>query len=158
MKHIVLILFLTNGLRLVEAQSLESLIDSLNYEDSIIWTQLSNKELTTEQWYNQKIELGYYEDGIQAWFKYDDPIDILNVDYKETLDTTTVVLVVPKDCQIERRNGDKYIKLYLINLTDSTLTLPRIDATIGRFSAQILIEDSWIEFQDTKGASCGNSY
>ena len=158
MKQITLILLLVLGSQPLTAQSLDSLVDNLNYKDSIAWTLLQNKKITTEQWYNQKIALGHYDNGIQAWFKYDDPIDILNTDYRNVLDSNTVVLFVPKNHQVERKNGSKYIKLYLINLTDSTLTLPRIDATIGKFSAEIFIDNKWVEFQNTKGSLCGNSY
>jgi hypothetical protein len=66
--------------------------------------------------------------------------------------------MVPKNYQVERPNCNNYIKLYLINLTDSTLSILRIDDIIGRFSAQILIDDHWIEFQNTSGSSCGTSY
>lgn len=158
MKQITLLLLAILGSQPLAAQSLDSLVDILNYRDSIAWTQLQGNKITTEQWYNQKITFGHYDNSIQAWFKYDDPVDILNTDYRNVLDSNTVLLYVPKHYQVERENGNKYIKLYLINLTDSTLTLPRIDATIGRFSAEIFIDNQWKEFQNTKGSSCGNSY
>jgi hypothetical protein len=158
MRQITFLLLVVLGYHPLTAQSLDSLVDILNYKDSIAWTQLQNNKITTEQWYNQIIALGHYDHDIQAWFNYEDSIDILNKVHDSIPDSNSVILYVPKHYQVERKNGGKYIKLYLINLSDSTLTLQRIDATIGRFSAEIYIDNQWLEFQNTKGSSCGNSY
>jgi len=158
MKKVILIIVCILVNFHVFSQTAEVNVDSLLQQESVIWNQLMNEEITTEQWYQQKLNLGHYDNGIKAWFEYKNSINILNRDYKHLLDTKAILLVIPNDYQIEWPNGNKFIKIYLLNLTDSTLKIPRIDATIDHFSAEILIENEWIEFQTTLGSSCGNSY
>lgn len=158
MKNCILIFVCSLTCSIAYAQNSKIAIDSLLRQEQIIWEQLNKNELTTKQWYAKKIELGHYDNGIQAWFKYDEPVNVLSKQYQQLLDSSGILLFIPEDYQVERMNGNKYIKMYLLNLTDSTLTIPRMDATIDNFSTEILINSTWVEFQTTKGASCGNSY
>jgi len=158
MKRIILNIFGLLVFTINYGQSEEINVDKLLQQERVIWNQLMQEEITTKQWYKEKLNLGHYDDGVKSWFRYDNPINILNKDYQHLIDTNSIHLVIPENHQIQRLNGDKYIKLYLLNLTDSIMSIPRIDATIGNFSTEILIDNKWMKIQRTKGSTCGNSY
>lgn len=139
-------------------QSVTNSIDSLLRQEALLWGQLANQEITTKEWYEQYVALGHYNDKIQAWYRYSRPMDISNKDYAHLPDSNAILLAIPRNHQVEKSNGNKYIKMYLINRTDSTLHIPRIDATVGQFSTEILLDNQWTEFQTTLRSSCGNSY
>jgi hypothetical protein len=70
----------------------------------------------------------------------------------------TLVLMTKKDLITTPSNGNTYLRCYLINLTDTTATIGRSDATITGFSTEILKDNIWQHFQHPIGSGCGNSY
>lgn len=155
MKLYILIILLAS---LLQAKSQNINIDSLIRIESNLREQLSNQEISTKYWYNQKLLLGSYSIDAQAWFKYKKPIDILDSEYSNHITPSKIKLIIPTQYQVEEINGNKFIKFYLLNLSDSSISIPRIDATIGNFSTEILIKNKWEVLQETKGSTCGNSY
>ena len=58
--------------------------------------------------------------------------------------------------------GWEYFKFYLVNTTDSTLTIPALDSTIATIESEISVEKGkWTRFQAKSpysGFVCGNSF
>jgi hypothetical protein len=69
-----------------------------------------------------------------------------------------LMLYIPSKADLVEKNGEKYIKFYLINNTDQPIKLLRADATIASISTEIKVGDTWKIFQINEGSSCGNSY
>lgn len=59
---------------------------------------------------------------------------------------------------VSMENGDKYLKCYLINNSDTTSIINRADATISGVNSEIRINNKWVSFQTDRGSTCGNSY
>lgn len=53
--------------------------------------------------------------------------------------------------------GNIYLQCFLINNTDTTVTIPRSDATIAGFHTEIYKNGVWVKFQKPLEAGCGNS-
>jgi hypothetical protein len=59
---------------------------------------------------------------------------------------------------VSMENGDKYLKCYLINNSDTTSIISRADATISGLNSEVRINNKWVSFQTDRGSTCGNSY
>ena len=70
----------------------------------------------------------------------------------------SLVLLTKKYLIITQFNGNTYLQCFLINNTDSIVSINRADATIVGFSTEILKDKVWQHFQRDIGSSCGNSY
>ena len=69
-----------------------------------------------------------------------------------------IVLYIPDNPHITMPNGNKFIQVYLMNNTNDTVTINRIDATIGQIETEVKVGNEWKLFQRNSGSSCGNSY
>ncbi len=70
-----------------------------------------------------------------------------------------ISLVIPeREAFLKHKNGNAYIKLYLINPSSDTLAVDREDATVSGVSTEIYVDGVWKIFQSKIGSSCGNSY
>ncbi len=56
------------------------------------------------------------------------------------------------------KNGNIYRKMVLENNTNDTLSIQRIDATIGGLQEYFLIEGKWIKNRQNEASPCRNSY
>ena len=69
-----------------------------------------------------------------------------------------MIFHIPNEYQVIKTNGNRYIQAYLFNLTDSIVTLPRMDATLDGIESELYLNNTWVKVGETKPASCGNSY
>ena len=66
--------------------------------------------------------------------------------------------LLPIDKIATMENGEKYLKCYLINNSDTTSIISRADATISGLNSEVRINNKWVSFQTDRGSTCGNSY
>jgi hypothetical protein len=70
----------------------------------------------------------------------------------------SLVLMSKKDLITTPSNGNSYLQCFLINNTDTIVSISRADATIVGFSTEILKDKVWQHFQKDLVVSCGNSF
>ena len=123
-----------------------------------LYLQMERGEITGEEWYLGTLKLGQVSDDANGWVKYDDQIDVNSKLYKSLKKKSGLVFHIPKEYQVIKTNGNRYIQAYLFNLTDSIVTLPRMDATLDGVESELYLNNTWVKVKETKSASCGNSY
>jgi hypothetical protein len=102
-------------------------------------------------------------DWFQAWVdkkilsRYE-----LRPDVLKRLSRNSIKLVLlPKTEIHEMKNGNTYLKCYLINNTWQSISIQRSDATIQGFTTEIYKNGQWLTFQFDLGLitpRCGNSF
>jgi hypothetical protein len=132
-------------------QSASAQTDSLDLK-------LQRGELTGEDWYILKLQAGEFSQDFSAWVQYDDQVDLNSALYKSLKTKTGLIFHIPAKYQIIKPNGNRYIQAYLFNLTDSILTVPRIDATIDYMESELYLNNNWIRVKQNSNSTCGNSY
>lgn len=141
---VILLFLLTTGTAWAQADSL--------------YRQLERGEITGEEWYLGILKLGKVSDDANAWVQYEDQVAINSKLYKSLQKKSGLRLHIPKEYQVIKANGNRYIQVYLFNLTDSIVTLPRMDATLDGIESELYLNNTWAKVKETKPASCGNSY
>ena len=148
MKQLQLILFflLTTGAVWGQGQA-----DSL-------YRQMERGEITGKEWYLGILKLGKVSDDVNGWVKYDDQVDVNSKLFKSLKKKSGLIFHIPAKYQVIKTNGNRYIQAYLFNLTDSTLTLPRMDATLDGIESELYLNNNWIRVKQNSNSTCGNSY
>lgn len=123
-----------------------------------LYRQLERGEITGEEWYLGTLKLGKVSDDVNAWVQYEDQVAVNSKLYKSLPKKSGLIFHIPKEYQVIKANGNRYIQAYLFNLSDSTVTLPRLDATLDGIESELYLNDTWVKVKETKPASCGNSY
>ncbi len=120
--------------------------------------KLQRGEITGEDWYILKLQAGEFSEDFSAWVQYDDQVDVNSALYKSLKNKTGLIFHIPAKYQVIKPNGNRYIQAYLFNLTDSTLTVPRIDATLDGIESELYLNNNWIRVKQNSNSTCGNSY
>jgi hypothetical protein len=132
-------------------QSASAQTDSLDLK-------LQQGELTGEDWYMLKLQAGELSKDFSSWVKYDDQVDINSAVYKSLKKKSGLIFHIPNEYQVIKTNGNRYIQAYLFNLTDSTIQIPRMDATIYPIESELYLNKNWVKVKENTSSSCGNSY
>ncbi|MDJ1497299.1 hypothetical protein QNI19_30455 [Cytophagaceae bacterium DM2B3-1] len=131
------------------------------------WREKENPLLTDQEAKKRTIEESYHEIltepgslGIvlTVWFNEQKSVDAVPIVAKQIKQANTLGLYIPEDWNIHMENGNQYIRMYLVNFLDSTVNIPRIDATVDNFSDYVKINDIWRKVRNNEKSSCGNSY
>jgi len=120
--------------------------------------KLQRGEITGEDWYILKLQAGEFSEDLSAWVQYDDQVDVNSKLFKSLKKKSGLVFHIPAKYQVIKTNGNRYIQSYLFNLTDSTLTLPRMDATLDGIESELYLNNNWIRVKQNSNSTCGNSY
>ncbi len=120
--------------------------------------KLERGEITGEEWYILKLQAGEFSEDFSAWVKYVDQVDINSALYKSLKNKTGLIFHIPAKYQVIKPNGNRYIQIYLFNLTDSIVSLPRMDATIDQVESELYLNRNWVKVKEVMPATCGNSY
>ena len=120
--------------------------------------KLQRGEITGEDWYILKLQAGEFSEDLSAWVQYDDQVDVNSKLYKSLKKKSGLIFHIPAKYQVIKTNGNRYIQAYLFNLTDSTLTLPRMDATLDGIESELYLNNTWVKVKENRAATCGNSY
>jgi len=120
--------------------------------------KLQRGEITGEDWYILKLQAGEFSEDLSAWVQYDDQVDVNSKLFKSLKKKSGLVFHIPAKYQVIKTNGNRYIQSYLFNLTDSTLTLPRMDATLDGIESELYLNNTWVKVKENGAATCGNSY
>lgn len=115
-------------------------------------------EITTQEWYDLKLKAGYFSNESSGWIQFTDQVDINSDTYKSLKSKSGLIFHIPDNYQVIKTNGNRYIQAYLFNLTDSVVSIPRIDATIGHVECFLSVDDKWIKVKENSTSDCGNSY
>jgi len=142
--QLILIFLLTTGTAWAQADSLQR--------------QMERGEITGEEWYLGLLKLGQVSDDASAWVQYDDQVDVNSKLFKSLKKKSGLIFHIPAKYQVIKTNGNRYIQAYLFNLTDSTLTLPRMDATLDGIESELYLNNTWVKVKENRAATCGNSY
>jgi len=120
--------------------------------------KLQRGEITGEDWYILKLQAGEFSEDLSAWVQYDDQVDVNSKLFKSLKKKSGLIFHIPAKYQVIKTNGNRYIQAYLFNLTDSTLTLPRMDATLDGIENELYLNNTWVKVKENRTATCGNSY
>ena len=123
-----------------------------------LYLKLERGEITGKEWYMLKLQAGELSKDFSAWVKYDDQVDINSALYESLKNKTGLIFHIPAKYQVIKPNGNRYIQTYLFNLTDSIVTLPRMDATIDHIESELYLNNNWVKVKEIRPATCGNSY
>jgi hypothetical protein len=123
-----------------------------------LYRQMERGEITGEEWYLGTLKLGNVSEEAYGWVKYDDQVDVNSKLYKSLKKKSGLIFHIPNEYQVIKTNGNRYIQAYLFNLTDSTIQIPRMDATLDGVETELYLNNTWVKVKETKPASCGNSY
>ena len=85
-------------------------------------------------------------------------MDINSAVYKSLKKKSGLIFHIPNEYQVIKTNGNRYIQAYLFNLTDSTIQIPRMDATIYPIESELYLNKNWVKVKDNTSSTCGNSY
>ena len=140
----ILLFFLTTGMAWGQADSL--------------YRQMERGEITGEEWYLGILKLGQVSDDANGWVKYDDQVDVNSKVYKSLKKKSGLVFHIPAKYQVIKANGNRYIQAYLFNLTDSTIQIPRMDATIYPIESELYLNKNWVKVKENTSSTCGNGY
>jgi hypothetical protein len=120
--------------------------------------KLQRGEITGEDWYILKLQAGEFSEDLSAWVQYDDQVDVNSKLFKSLKKKSGLIFHIPAKYQVIKTNGNRYIQAYLFNLTDSTLTLPRMDAPLDGIESELYLNNNWIRVKQNSNSTCGNSY
>jgi len=135
------------------------------FYSTAIWGQIDSlwelKEkgiISVEQWYDLKLKSGYVSSEASGWVQCTGQIDINSEHYKSLKIKSGLIFYIPDKYQVIHKNGNRYIQAYLFNLTDTIVSIPRSDATIGNVENWLLVNNNWKKIKENTKATCGNSY
>ncbi len=127
-------------------------------EADSLYRQMERGEITGEEWYLGTLKLGQVSDDANGWVKYDDQVDVNSKLYKSLKKKSGLIFHIPAKYQVIKSNGNRYIQAYLFNLTDSTIQIPRMDATIYQIESELYLNKNWVKVKENTSSTCGNSY
>jgi hypothetical protein len=131
------------------------------------WTKLENKlnaqldsgRIDSKQWYKgRRIDAGSLGSSLQAWFVSEAGIDKISPIVNSPGGNRPIELLIPEEFQVTKENGNRYIKLILINNSDSIIQISRSDATVLGLSCYVKLRNEWILLRGTPIVRCGNSF
>lgn len=123
-----------------------------------LYRQLERGEITEEEWYLGTLKLGKVSDEANGWVQYHDLVDFNSKLYKSLKKKSGIIFHIPNKYQVIQSNGNRYIQAYLFNLTDSTIQIPRMDATIYPIESEFYLKKNWVKVKENASSTCGNSY
>lgn len=85
-------------------------------------------------------------------------MDINSDIYKSLKSKSGLIFYIPDKYQVIKTNGNRYIQAYLFNLTDTVVSIPRIDATIDNIENILFVNGKWIKVKENSKSDCGYSY
>jgi hypothetical protein len=152
-------LFCTLTVLVFSIQSAKSQTYWKNREDSL-WNLLyTNKTIVIDS--NKRWEFFLKESGslgrMQVWFEKQDTIDASFLT-EQKIDRKKVLSLIFPDNYKFIQSGEEHFKVYLLNFSNKTLYIPRIDATLDSVSEYIKIDNNWLRLRKNGRSSCGNSY
>lgn len=127
-------------------------------EADSLYRQMERGEITGEEWYLGTLKLGQVSDDANGWVKYDDQVDVNSKLYKSLKKKSGLIFHIPAKYQVIMSNGNRYIQAYLFNLTDSTIQIPRMDATIYQIESELYLNKNRVKVKENTSSTCGNSY
>jgi hypothetical protein len=142
--QLILLFLLTTGTAWGQADSL--------------YRQLERGEITEKEWYLGTLKLGQVSDDANGWVQYHDLVDVNSKLYKSLKKKSGIIFHIPNQYQVIQSNGNRYIQAYLFNLTDSTIQIPRMDATIYPIESEFYLNKNWVKVKENTFSTCGNSY
>jgi hypothetical protein len=78
------------------------------------------------------------------------------------LNRNDVFIYIPHQFYLKEKKGNEYFRFFIVNNTDDTLAIPRIDAVIDSIRSSVsalTTPDNWISYQETSRlVECGNSF
>ena len=123
-----------------------------------LYRQMERGEITEKEWYLGTLKLGQVSDDANGWVQYDDLVDVNSKLYKSLKKKSGIIFHIPNKYQVIQSNGNRYIQAYLFNLTDSTIEIPRMDATIYPIESEFYLNKNWVKVKENTSSTCGNSY
>jgi hypothetical protein len=93
---------------------------------------------------------------LQAWFKQRDTIDNFFLQTLKIKKGNNLTLYIPDSFNF--LNGNENIKVYLLNFSNETIYVPRIDATLDSISEYIRVHGEWLQLRKNHLSISGNSY
>jgi hypothetical protein len=128
-------------------------------KEKLLWESYEQKRISSEEWYQSLLkEAGSLGGELQIWFEQKTKADKSFLETHQPVNADSLVLRIPEEWEVVKKNGNSYIKLYMINLKSDTASIPRIDATIDNFSDYIKIKGKWHQIRQNHKSDCGNSY
>lgn len=115
-------------------------------------------ETTSLSWFLENRQSTWRE--AKAWHVKTAPVDSNALASCLAKNRKDIFLYIPNHFHVRKRNGNEYIRLLIINNSNNTVPIPRIDSVIDSVTSSVALGDSatWRSFQATNGSSCGNSY
>lgn len=77
--------------------------------------------------------------------------------FDEVKKSELIVVLRSKKELIVSHIGNRFLRCYLINNSDTAVVVPRSDATIAGFFKEIYKNGAWVKFQKPLDSNCGNS-
>ncbi len=130
-----------------------------NQEDSLAKTLYTNKTDTInnkERWTFFLKESGYLG-RLQVWFEKKETINAAFLDSQKIESKQALTLIIPSNYKVVQ-SGKEFFQIYLLNFSNKTLLIPRIDATLDSISEYIKVENKWLQVRKNGRSVCGNSY
>jgi hypothetical protein len=102
-------------------------------------------------------------DWTQAWVdkKILTKMELRQDVLKRLVKNSVTLVLLPKTEMRKMKNGNMFLKCFLVNNTPRSLEVARADATIQGFTTEIHKNGEWLTFQYDLGLitpSCGNSF
>ena len=95
--------------------------------------------------------------GVNAWFKERKMINDSLLKYLNIPRGKNLTLFIPDNFD-SLTNARGSMNVYLLNFSNKTLFIPRIDATLDSISEFIKVDNKWLQITKNKTSTCGNSY
>ena len=146
---IILSVFTANG---QNSNSEQPVFDSL-YE------MMMSGKITSEEWYASILKEGFISEHSNGWVESTGRIDKNSELYQLLKIRSGFVFHIPDNYQIiDPKNGNRYIEAYLINLTDTVISIPRKDATVDIVESFLFTNNKWNKVKDSRQVGCGHGY
>jgi hypothetical protein len=116
-------------------------------------------EITSDEWYFLTLKAGYISEHSNGWVESTGRIDKNSELYQSLKTRSGFVFHIPDNYQIiDPKNGNRYIEAYLINLTDTVISIPRKDATVDIVESFLFTNNKWNKVKDSRQVGCGHGY
>jgi hypothetical protein len=101
----------------------------------------------------------YVNTEAKGWVERVIGLDSLDQTYiKHSLAKRLSLVLLPIKNQVITKNGNRYLKCYLVNNTDTTSSINRSGATISDLNSEVRVKNKWVSFQTDKAATCTRSF
>jgi|GEM_PF-2741563 len=123
-----------------------------------LWADLDSGKINSEEWYQRiRVEAGSLGMSFQAWFVSKTTIAETSQRENEITLHKGVAVLIPNKFQVIKDNGNRYIQLFLVNNSDTTVNISRNDATVLDLSCYVRLSNEWILLRGTPIVPCGNT-